>query len=411
MIKESIKIKNFGPLEDVQIEDIRPFTVLIGESASGKSTLLKVLILMRYLYKMHNIRAYLKNAGISKIPFRFNFLSLLSPELKSCLSAGTEISYTVEIDETCYSITYSGKQKKLVANTKIADAHLAFFKEVFVAETRNLIPQWFERGGSIRGKALDFYFQQTFEEFVEATNQLKEQDMSFVGFKLNVSSQGAKGKKLYIESQRKESQGQAHPRIELQQASSGVQTATSLMTLVQYFVQHFSFNDAFKRSVLSYLFAGDNLTKYKPAVEVKDFQQRVHLHIEEPELSLYPEAQRKLVNQMIDLLAPTFSEDSLHPWSVSSIIATHSPYIINQLNVLFEAYYAHREGRNTNTDNLPLLNPDDVDVYLLTRGRAHSLKRIDDGTNHQVLDTFILSAPLDEMADTYFKLRGELADA
>jgi hypothetical protein len=28
-----------------------------------------------------------------------------------------------------------------------------------------------------------------------------------------------------------------------------------------------------------------------------------------------------------------------------------------------------------------------------------------------VLDTFILSAPLDEMADTYFKLRGELADA
>lgn len=411
MIKESIKIKNFGQLEDVQIEDIRPFTVLIGESASGKSTLLKVLILMRYLYKMHNIRAYLKNAGISKIPFRFNFLSLLSPELKSCLSAGTEISYTVEIDETCYYITYSGKQKKLVANTKIADAHLAFFKEVFVAETRNLIPQWFERGGSIRGKALDFYFQQTFEEFVEATNQLKEQDMSFVGFKLNVSSQGAKGTKLYIESQGKESQGQAHPRIELQQASSGVQTAASLMTLVQYFVQHFSFNDAFKRSVLSYLFAGDNLTKYKPAVEVKDFQQRVHLHIEEPELSLYPEAQRKLVNQMIDLLAPTFSEDSLHPWSVSSIIATHSPYIINQLNVLFEAYYAHREGRNTNTDNLPLLNPDYVDVYLVTEGRTHSLKRIDNGTDHKVLDTFILSEPLDQMADTYFKLRGELADA
>lgn len=37
-MKESIHIKNFGPLKDIDIEEIKPMTVFIGESASGKST-------------------------------------------------------------------------------------------------------------------------------------------------------------------------------------------------------------------------------------------------------------------------------------------------------------------------------------------------------------------------------------
>ena len=56
-MKESIRIKNMGPLRDVYIEDIRPMTILIGESGSGKSLLMKTLILFRYIYKMLNIRS------------------------------------------------------------------------------------------------------------------------------------------------------------------------------------------------------------------------------------------------------------------------------------------------------------------------------------------------------------------
>ena len=39
-MKESIVIKNLGPLKDISIEEIKPFTVFIGESGSGKSTLI-----------------------------------------------------------------------------------------------------------------------------------------------------------------------------------------------------------------------------------------------------------------------------------------------------------------------------------------------------------------------------------
>lgn len=404
-MKESILIENFGPLKKVNITDIRPFTVLIGESASGKSTLLKVLILMRYIYKMQNIRAYLRNAGIVKSPFRFSFLNLLSPELKSCLSPQSYISYEVEIDGQSYAVSFSGKDKKLKTEARIMSKHLSFFKEAFVAETRSVLPQWLERGGSIRGKSLDFYFQQTFEEFDHATDIMTEQDLSFVGFKLSVNKSGNKGKKLFIDAALS-----GHSRIELRQASSGVQTSAPLMMLVRYFSEVFSFKDAFQRSVLSYLFEADRLTQFKPEVELQDMQQMVHLHIEEPELSLYPEAQRKLVNQMIATLAPTFEKNSQHPWQVSSIIATHSPYLINQLNVLFEVYYAQQEGRSTISPLLPALNPQDTDVFIIANGEAQSLKRIDNDTEHEVIDTFTLSEPLDNMVNDYFQLRGEQAN-
>jgi predicted ATPase len=68
-MKESILIKNFGPIKEIEIGDIRPLTVFIGESGSGKSMVMKVLVLFRWLYKMLNIRSYLKYANITQTPF------------------------------------------------------------------------------------------------------------------------------------------------------------------------------------------------------------------------------------------------------------------------------------------------------------------------------------------------------
>lgn len=51
IMKESIIIKNLGPLKEVEISDIKPLTVFIGKSASGKSTIMKIIVLMRYIYK------------------------------------------------------------------------------------------------------------------------------------------------------------------------------------------------------------------------------------------------------------------------------------------------------------------------------------------------------------------------
>jgi AAA15 family ATPase/GTPase len=96
-MKESIHIKNLGPIKDIFIDDIKPITVLIGESGSGKSTLMKAIALFRWIYKMHNIRSYLKRSKVSKSPFRFR----MDTYFKNCgfeqyLKNSPEITYSVE---------------------------------------------------------------------------------------------------------------------------------------------------------------------------------------------------------------------------------------------------------------------------------------------------------------------------
>lgn len=46
-MKEKLTIKNFGPIKDVELE-IKQFSVLIGEQATGKSTIAKLLAVCRY---------------------------------------------------------------------------------------------------------------------------------------------------------------------------------------------------------------------------------------------------------------------------------------------------------------------------------------------------------------------------
>lgn len=55
-MRESIVIKKLGPLTDTVIADLRPLTVLIGPSGSGKSLLMKAISMMRYIYKRANVR-------------------------------------------------------------------------------------------------------------------------------------------------------------------------------------------------------------------------------------------------------------------------------------------------------------------------------------------------------------------
>ena len=68
-MKEYITIHNVGPLRHIEQLEILPLTVLIGESAIGKSTLMKVLVLMRYLYKRANIR-FFKTFENNKLSFQ-----------------------------------------------------------------------------------------------------------------------------------------------------------------------------------------------------------------------------------------------------------------------------------------------------------------------------------------------------
>ena len=345
-MREYITIKNIGPLKDIDRLEILPLTVLIGESAIGKSTLMKVLILMRYLYKRANIRSYLKHSRITNSPFRIRFQSLVSlSHLASLIQSYSYILYEVRADSgNIYSIEFGSNKLKRVVLPEIKKEDLTFWKESFVSENRNIIPSWTANALTNKNASLGFYFHETMNDFAQAVKDDKEYELSFLGLKLSVKHPKGRPVKLIVTPT-----GNTYGPIELTEASSGIQTSTPLSVIVQHFAKDYSFKD---------------LPKY------------VHIHLEEPELSLFPDAQCRLID---DLVKTAFLASS-YDRKMGIIMATHSPYILNYLNVLLRQTAQERAN----------VKSEDMAVYRIYDGSAQSLMTIDDNGN-PIVDTYDLT--------------------
>lgn len=386
-IKESIYIKNVGPLREVKIEEIKPLTIFIGASATGKSTLMKVIVLMRYIYKMINIRSYLKSSNISKSPFRLRFESLLHDGMQEMVSKTSEIEYIVEIHGKAYSVRY--KNNTLDAKVTIPDEDLTLFKESFISESRNIIPTWHAKASANKGGMLGFYFHETLKDFNDATDAIKEVNMGFLNLRMKIEKR--KNTKEY----RLQSIDSDTLDFELRHASSGLQTVTPLLSVLHYFAREFSFKDAFQRSVLTYLFEQDRLSKFQPSIERSKIDNYIHIHIEEPELSLNPEAQCALMEAMLKQAFHDQADDR----TLGMMIATHSPYIVNQLNVFLRASYSEKGRRE-----YPYISEDKIAVYQVVDGSIISLMAKDNKTDQAVINTIPLSEPMAKIYDSYLNM-------
>ena len=384
-MKESIIIKNFGPLKEVEIDDIKPLTVFIGKSAGGKSIIMKVIVLMRYIYKMVNIRSYLKNAKITRSPFKLRFNSLLHDGLKGMITAQTEIYYTVEINGNKYTLKYTNRG--LQSDINIPDKDLIFFKEAYVSGMRSLIPIWASKAVSVKGENLGFFFHETFNDFNDATDVIKEQKLEYLNLKMKVRKSGNRPKLFTIESL----QNDAVP-IELRYASSGVQTSAPLVAILHYFAQEFSFKDAFQRSVLNYLYKQDLLTKFTPGINRNKLGKYVHIHIEEVELSLAPEDQRAFMSNLVEEVFHKNKKDR----KLGLMVSTHSPYIVNHLNVLLRAGYFEKAR-----ENYPFLEKDDIAVYRVNEGKIISLMATDNDTGEYVINALDMSDTMERIFEEY----------
>lgn len=385
-MKESIIIKNFGPLKEVEIDDIKPLTVFIGKSAGGKSIIMKVIVLMRYIYKMVNIRSYLKNAKITRSPFKLRFNSLLHDGLKGMITAQTEIYYTVEINGNKYTLKYTNRG--LQSDINIPDKDLIFFKEAYVSGMRSLIPIWASKAVSVKGENLGFFFHETFNDFNDATDVIKEQKLEYLNLKMKVRSKSGNRPKLFtIESL----QNDAVP-IELRYASSGIQTSAPLVAIVHYFAQEFSFKDAFQRSVLNYLYKQDLLTKFTLGINRNKLGKYVHIHIEEVELSLAPEDQRAFMSNLVEEVFHKNKKDR----KLGLMVSTHSPYIVNHLNVLLRAGYFEKAR-----ENYPFLEKDDIAVYRVNEGKIISLMATDNDTGEYVINALDMSDTMERIFEEY----------
>jgi predicted ATPase len=378
-MQEAIIIKNFGPIKDVEISDIRPFTVFIGESGSGKSTIMKVIVLFRWIYKMLNIRSYLKYANISQSPFTFDFGQYLkNNNLSDYLKSDTDIIY--QKGET--TIHY---KNKLATSPIVPKDELNLEKMNFIADKRNLIPDILaaKKNDKI---PMNFFLEETFNDFIISSRLIKELTIDYLGVKY-LSKETSLGTKYLIESINTAD----NYTINLEDSSSGTQTVVPLSVIVEYFSKHYDFKAAFNNMVLKYLSQSDNLKDFRTDLNIGDIKHKnIHIHIEEPELSLYPESQRSLINFVINRC---FVERH-NGYSMTAMLATHSPYIINHLNLLIKANDKNKlvEGAK--------LDYDDVAAYQVNEGKIDDLKI----RNERLINTNPLSETINDIYDEYNQL-------
>jgi predicted ATPase len=104
--------------------------------------------------------------------------------------------------------------------------------------------------------------------------------------------------------------------------------------------------------------------------------------VEEPEQNLFPDTQMELM----DTLFSYCNGERKHELTVT----THSPYILNQLNLLFKRFDV-KDKENVGVDF------NEVSVYAINEGRVSNLKL----QNAHLVNPEYLSAPLDKIYNLY----------
>ncbi len=368
MLVESLYIENFGPLKKIKLENITPLTVFVGESGSGKSTIMKVLVLFRYLYKKVVIRSYLRNSGISKSHFRIQFNYFIKNNgFEGYISDQTSIIYK----RGRYSIEY--KNGKLKLNITVSNEDLSLDKMSFISDKRNIIPDILEKTVSVSDK--DMYLNETWHDFQDATLNFTSMEIPYLGVVLN-KKKTQNGVKFVVKNNNLRAESY---EIAFTDSSSGTQNVAPLVSILDYFTNHYDLIASFNRAILANLSDSDMLSKFRPELDIGKIKYKnLYFHIEEPELSLYPSTQTELMSQIVQLCF----ENNNKTFNTYCMMTTHSPYVVNYLNLLI------KQKR---------LKFDDLSVYEVLAGNLKSLKN----EKLKVIDTTLLSEPISRIYEEY----------
>ena len=376
-MSEYLKIEHFGPIFDVEIDDIRPLTLLIGLSGSGKSTVMKVLSLFRWMYKRINLRSFIKHSGIKNTKIGFKTLPLLRTSgLHEYLCTDSRIVYR----NGPYEIVM--ENGTTTARFTVAREHLSLEKIVFISDKRSIIPDLL--GSPVDRHKDNYYLQDTLENFRTARNSISDLELGFLGVRFV-----ARKLKNGVTDFRVIGSGvNGDFDIKLANASSGIQTATPLAMIIEYYSTAYDLEESLNSALFRYFADTDNLKHFRADMNVGEFpNRRVNILMEEPELSLYPSNQIQMVDYLVSRCFAT-----AHDYDMTLMMATHSPYIVNYINLLM---VRHGAGGGAVS-----VNPDDVSVYLMENGTLIDL-RITDEQGRPFIDTTRLSDPISDIYDEY----------
>ena len=161
-MEETLYIEDFGPILKAELT-IKPLMVFIGESGSGKSAILKLMSLLRWVHKRNNLRSYfIKNNLASPQDFAksLSFQQLLEISgLNEFINENTFFSFAIG------EYKYEGKGYQL--KEPILKEPFSLDKVLFLSENRGVLPDIFAKNFN-RDVDLPYYLEDTYTNFSKA---------------------------------------------------------------------------------------------------------------------------------------------------------------------------------------------------------------------------------------------------
>ena len=391
-MNQQLYIKNFGPIAQMDIP-LKPLMVFIGESGSGKSAILKLISLLKWVHKQNNLRTFFVKAGIAKKKSDYSRLNsealLKTSGLSEFIRKDTEISF--QIGDTLYQ-----SKGKILTDTKL-QGNLTLDKIAFVSENRGVLPDIYANKIP-RNFKIPYYLEDTYNNFLTAFEQLDKKEFPIESTDLILFQKKGILPQFFVKDKSVSNTFEMH----LENSSSGTKTALFPEIIVSYLTQKYDFGEVltgafndFLMSKIQQMQQMGNMEAVKNINSAHFTTKTLSVFIEEPELSLYPSAQRRLINR---LAKDCFPLDKELDRQVQLAFATHSPYIVNHLNLLIKAF----DNSDTRFTNGAAINYEHLGVWKIDNGRLHDLK----ATDQHFIDVMDLSEDINEIYDNYNAING-----
>ena len=328
-MSEILTIKNFGPIEDMTLE-FRVVNIFIGDQGTGKSTVAKVLSLVKWMFD-----DVLEDESIET--YRFKERAFEEQLEIHGLSSYLKKDSFIEFNDLEKSFTYAEGEiiirpvdgQRKTKQTRIGE-FIPSYREaaILLKDSLNAI--------AAVGAPLPKMFYYFGQRVINAKKAKQTYDYNEV---LDVSFEFNKDRDEIIMKNGK--------RIMIEDASSAIQSGIPLLL-------------AFDHEVESM-----RPTQYR----IYHRANRPYIIIEEPELNFFPATQKKIMEYFISKIK--YDIRGIKDYFCGLVITTHSPYILTSLNNLMYAYEVGQKypaGTAKIVEEKYWMNPDDVAAYLLRDG-------------------------------------------
>lgn len=408
-------IRNIGPIKDAEIE-LKRFNFFIGPQSSGKSTIAKILSTCSWVEK--EVATTMDEHAVANVG-AFRALMEEFHKMKDYFDENAEILYETEV----IRIYLKGD----IFDVKLKNQEQYHREKIcYIPSERNAVTlpelQGFEFGQTnLRSFLFDWF---NAREFYGKDNKTDILNLG-VRYYYDPNEQKYKDRIEHIN-------GKTY-QIPLSSASSGLQSVVPLQIMLQYYSSQYFETFASKTSfdsdvkirmiqarvidkyVLSTLYPGFNPDDRKRLIaEVNDRIHRVdpearrllNLYqkesdrltvpirtsyiVEEPEQNLYPFTQIDLLEAIVKLC----SVDKQHKCTIT----THSPFILNYLNVLIERY---NRGLNDRVN----INPDELGVFSTNDGRLIDIMQVNAKTGEKSVNAEDLVEAMRYMHQEYREIK------